>query len=264
VAVADITIGQYLAKPTALHDVDPRLKLLAVVTGTVMIFLYPSGWSLLAFALLLLIVLAVSGVPLLKVIVSLRAVWVIVLITALLQFFLTPGRVLASWGFLTITEAGLYNGIIFSSRVVVLVILLAGLTMTTPPLKLADALESVLKPLRLLKIPIERVTTVVSITLMFIPNILEQSRKVVRAQMARGADFESANVFRRVRDVVPVLVPLFVKVFNDARLLAIAMDARAYRGGRGRTRLYPLELRFFPAVLTLLFVAVTIGLRFIF
>lgn len=262
-AATDITIGQYLARPTALHEVDPRLKILAVVTGTVMIFLYPGGLSLLAFAGMLVIILAVAGVPLLKVIVSLRAVWVIVLITALLQFFLTPGRVLVSWGFLTITDAGLANGVVFSSRVIVLVILLAGLTMTTPPLKLADALESILRPLRALKIPIEGLTTLVGITLMFIPNILEQSRKVVRAQMARGADFDSPNIFRRVRDVLPALVPLFVKVFNDASELATAMDARAYQGGRGRTRLYPLKIGFLETLCTLLFVAITIGLRFL-
>ncbi len=261
---SDVTIGQYLAQPTALHEVDPRLKTLAVIACTVMIFLYPNGWSLLAFAVLLVIVLALARLPLLKVVASLKAVWVIVLITALLQFFLTPGRVVASWGFLTVTDAGLYNGVVFSSRVVVLVILLAGLTMTTPPLKLADGIESMLKPLGRVKIPVESLTMVVGVTLMFIPNILEQSRKVVRAQMARGADFDSANVFRRVRDVVPVLVPLFVKVFNNAGELARAMDARGYRGGKGRTRLYPLRMRPLDAVLTLLFVGAAVALRFMF
>jgi energy-coupling factor transport system permease protein len=259
----DITIGQYLARDTALHHVDPRLKVVAVVAGGVMIFFYTSGWALLAFGMLLLLVLLASGLPLLPMLKSLRSVWVIVLITALLQFFLTPGEVIARWGFITITDTGLYNGIIFSARVVVLVILLAGLTMTTPPLRLSDAMESLLKPLRYLKVPVSRVTTVVSITLMFIPNILEQSRKVIWAQMARGADFESANLFRRVKDIVPVLVPLFVKVFHDADELALAMDARAYSGGAGRTRLYPMHIEAPELLGTAAFIAATVLFRFL-
>ena len=260
----EITIGQYLARETALHRVDPRLKVVAVLAGAIVMFLYTSGWALLAFAALLAAALAATRLPLLPVLKSLRTVWVIVLVTALLQFFLTPGEVVARWGFVTITDAGLYNGIIFSSRVVLLVVLLAALTMTTAPLKLADALESLLRPLRYVKIPVDRVTTVVSITLMFIPNILEQSRKVIKAQIARGADFESWNVLRRARDIVPVLVPLFVKVFHDADELALAMDARAYRGGGGRTRLHPMKLHGPEVVLTLAFVGAAVGLIFIF
>jgi len=260
----DITIGQYLARDTSLHELDPRLKVISVVVGTVMIFLYPSGWALLAFAGLLVITMVASRLPLVPVLRSLRTVWVIVLITALLQLFLTPGEVLVRWGFVTITDSGLYNGIIFSARVVILVLLLAALTMTTPPLKLADALESLLKPLSYIKVPVARVTTVVSITLMFIPNILEQSRKVIRAQMARGADFESANVFRRVRDIIPVLVPLFVKVFHDADELAMAMDARSYRGGVGRSRLDPMHIGMRELLLTCLFIGLSVGLFFVF
>lgn len=258
----DITIGQYLARPTVLHSLDPRLKFLAVLSGSVIIFFYSSGWALLAFSLLLLAVLLITRLPILKILESLRTVWVIVLVTALLQFFLTPGRVVASWGFLTVTDNGLQNGIIFSARVIILVVLLAALTMTTPPLKLADGLESLLRPLKHVGVPVSRVTTVVSVTLMFIPNILEQSHKVIRAQMARGADFESWNLFRRVRDIVPVLVPLFVKIFHNAEDLALAMDARAY-SGEGRTQLHPLKLKPVPSVLTLLFIALSVGLRFI-
>lgn len=260
----DVTIGQYLARDTALHRVDPRLKVVAVVAGAVVIFLYSSGWALLSFAALLFATLAASRLPLLTVLKSVRTVWVIILVTALLQLFLTPGEVIARWGFITITDAGLYNGVIFSSRVMILVVLLAALTMTTPPLKLADALEALLGPLRFLKVPVGRMTTVVSITLMFIPNILEQSRKVIRAQMARGADFESWNVFRRVRDIVPVLVPLFVKVFHDADELALAMDARVYAGGEGRTRLYPMKLHGPEVLLAAAFVGAAVSLVFIF
>lgn len=263
-ASRDITVGRYLARDTTLHRVDPRLKIAAVMTGAIVIFLYSSGWALLAFACLLTSVLVASGLPLLPVLGSIRTVWVILLITALLQFFLTPGEVVVRWGFVTITDTGLYNGVIFSSRVMVLVVLLAALTMTTPPLKIADALEALLKPLRYVKVPVGRVTTVVSITLMFIPNILEQSRKIVRAQIARGADFESWNVLRRVRDIVPVLVPLFVKVFHDADELALAMDARAYAGGEGRTRLYPMKLHAPEVALTCAFAGAAIGLIFVF
>jgi energy-coupling factor transport system permease protein len=255
----DITIGQYLAVETPLHRVDPRLKVVAVVVGVVMVFIY-SGWALLAFTCLLLAFLLAVRLPLLPVLKSLRTVWVIVLVTFLLQIFLTPGEVVWHWGFLDVTDTGLYNGVVFSSRVVLLVVLLAALTMTTPPLRLADGLESLLRPLKYLKVPVARVTTVVSIALMFIPNILEQSRKLIRAQMARGADFESANVLRRVKDIVPVLVPLFVKVFHDADELALAMDARCYAGGEGRTRLYPMKISALEAVLALAFIAAAIAL----
>ncbi len=255
----DITIGQYMAKDTALHRVDPRLKFAAVAVGVVMIFIY-SGWAMVAFSVLLLAVLAVARLPLLAVLRSLRTVWVILVVTFLLQVFLTPGEVIWQWGFLSVTDTGLYNGALFSARVVLLVILLAALTMTTPPLALADGLESILRPLRYLKVPVTRVTTVVSITLMFIPNILEQSRRLVKAQTARGADFESANVLRRVKDILPVLVPLFVKVFHDADELAVAMDSRAYSGGEGRTRLRPLKIGPVEAVLTAAFAAASVAL----
>src|SRR5450756_1660630 len=258
----DITIGQYLARETALHRLDPRLKVIAVIAGAVVIFLYGSGWGLLAFAGMLMVVLILARMPLWPLLKSLRTVWVIILITALLQFFLTPGKVVFSRGFLTVTDTGLYNGLIFSSRVVILVLLLAALVMTTPPLALADALSSLFSPLRRLKIPVGHVTNVMSITLMFIPNILEVGRKVMRAQMARGADFESWNVFRRVRDIVPVLVPLFVKVFHDAEELALAMDARAYPESGVRTRLHPLRIGALETVLTLAFVGLAIGLTF--
>ncbi len=259
---SDITIGQYLAAPTALHGVDPRLKFIAVFAGIVMVFIY-GGWSIVAFAVFLLALLAAARLPLLQVLKSLRTVWVIVVVTFLLQVFLTPGEVVWHGWFLSATDTGLYNGALFSARVLLLVVLLAALTMTTPPLKLADGLESLLRPLKYLKVPVSRVTTVISITLMFIPNILEQSRRLVRAQMARGADFESANVLRRARDIAPVLVPLFVKVFHDADELALAMDARAYAGGEGRTRLYPMKIGALEAALTLAFVAVSIGLAFV-
>lgn len=260
----DITIGQYLAEETPLHRVDPRLKLLVVIAGTVLVFLYGNGWALLAFSGMLLAVLVAVRLPLLRVLKSVRTVWVIIIITALLQFFLTPGQEIFRWGFIKITDAGLSNGILLSSRVLVLVIMLAALTMTTAPLRLADGLEFVLRPLEYLRVPVGRVTTVVSITLMFIPNILDMSHKVIRAQMARGADFESANIFRRVKDIIPVLVPLFVKVFHDADDLACAMDARAYAGGEGRTRLYPLKMKAPETILALAFIAAAIGIVFIF
>jgi energy-coupling factor transport system permease protein len=136
--------------------------------------------------------------------------------------------------------------------------------MTTAPLALADALASLLSPLRYLKVPVGHVITVTSITLMFIPNILEVSRKVMRAQMARGADFESWNVFRRVRDIVPVLVPLFVKVFHDAEELAVAMDARAYPENGIRSRLHPPRIGAIETVVTLCFMGIAVALIFVF
>lgn len=260
----DVTIGQYLAAPTALHSFDPRLKVCAVIACSVTIFFYGSGWDLLAFAVLLLAVLLAAGLPILKLLGSLSAVWLLILITALLQFFLTPGNEVWRLGFISVTDSGLYNGVLFSSRIAVLVLLLAALTMTTEPLKLADGLESLMRPLRRVRVPVGSVVTVVSITLVFIPNILEVGRKVMRAQAARGGDFESANVFRRVRDILPLLTPLFVKVFHDAEELAMAMEARAYSSGAKRSRLYPLRLGWLETALTVAFVGAAVGLVFIF
>jgi len=259
----DIAIGQYLAVKTPLNRMDPRLKLVIVVACVVMVFLYGTGWELLSFSVLLLVVLVATRLPLLPVLRSLKTVWVIVLITFLLQAFLTPGEVLWHWGFLSVTDTGLSNGITLSARVLLLVVLLTALTMSTAPLDLADGLQSLLRPLAYLKVPVNQVTTVVSITLMFIPGILEQGRKLVKAQMARGADFESANIFRRVKDIVPVLVPIFVKVFHDADDLALAMDARVYNGGKNRTRLHPLKIGLLEIVLTVAFISMTIAIKFI-
>jgi energy-coupling factor transport system permease protein len=258
----DITIGQYIPSPTLLHRVDPRLKLLSVLAATVLVFVY-SGWQLLAFGGMLIVILIVCGLPLLKILKALRSVWVIVFVTFLLQIFLTPGAIVWHWGFLSITDTGLINGVVFSSRVILLVVLLSALTMTTPPLRLADGLESVLRPLSWIRVPVAHITTIVSITLMFIPNILDQSSNLVRAQMARGADFESANILRRVKDILPVLVPLFVKVFHDADELAVAMDARAYGGGPNRTRLYPLKIHVPETLGTLAFLAAAVCIVFI-
>jgi energy-coupling factor transport system permease protein len=255
----DITIGQYLAVETPLHRVDPRLKLVAVIVGIVMVF-FCGGWALLALGGFLIAVLVSLRLPLLPLLKSLKSVWVIVLVTFLLQMFLTPGQVVWQLGFLNITDTGLYNGAVFCGRVLLLVVFLGALTMTTPPLKLADGLQWLLRPLKYLKVPVARVTTVVSIALMFIPNILEQSRKLTRAQMARGADFESANILRRVRDIVPVLVPLFVKVFHDADEMAVAMDSRLYSGGEGRTRLNPMKIGALEAIATIGFAATCIAI----
>jgi energy-coupling factor transport system permease protein len=259
---SDITIGQYLSAETALHSADPRLKIAATVSAMILVFTY-EGWGLVAFTGMMLVILLAVRLPLMPLLKSLRAVWVIVVLTFLLQLFLTPGEVLWQWGFLSVTDTGLMNGVVFSARIILLVVLLGALTMTTPPLKLADGMQSLLRPLKYLAVPVSRVATVVSITLMFIPNVLEQSRKVIRSQMARGADFESANLLRRVKDTVPVLVPLFVKVFHDSDELAVAMYARSYAGGEGRTRLYPMKAGSMEVLFTIAFVVACIALSFL-
>lgn len=259
----DITIGQYSRERTPLHRLDVRLKILAVLAGALLVFFYSSVYELLAFAGLLLALLLVCRVRILPVLRALRTVWVIVIITFLLQLFLSPGAIVWEWGFLSVTDAGITNGLILSLRIILLVVLLVALTMTTPPLTLADGLQSILSPLSLLRMPVERVTTVVSITLTFIPGILEQSHKLVKAQMARGADFESWNFLRRVKDLVPILVPLFVKIFHEAEELSLAMDARAYGGGTGRTRLHPLKIGFVQVVVTIAFIGGAVALKFV-
>lgn len=259
----DIALGQYIPGHSFLYELDPRLKIINVVIWTFLIFFYSTGWQLLAFSCLIALILIAGRIHLLSIIKSLKVVMVILVVTFLLQALLTPGKVILDWGFLTVTDSGLSNAILYSGRILVLVVLLSALTATTPAMKLADGMESLLSPLRLLRVPVDKVATLVSIILMFLPNILENGRMLIKAQAAKGADFESGNLPRRLKNLVLLLVPLFVKVFHQADALATAMYARCYGAGPKRTRLNPLKIGAVEALLTILIVALTIALKYI-
>lgn len=257
---AEVPIGSYLAKETVLHKLDPRLKLLAILCSSFLVFLYQNWLGLLSFSVMLLSILLVCGIPIARIIRSIRSIWILLLITSLLQFFLSPGKIIAQWWVFHLTDTGLSNGLIFSSRVILLVILLSTLAMTTSPLTLSDGLASILKPFGKLGIGIWKITTVVGISLVFIPQIIELGNEVRSAQIARGAEEGGLNPLKRVRNTLPVVVPVFAKAFRISEELACAMEARAYRGER-RTRLHPLEIGTGETLATLAFLAIAILLR---
>jgi energy-coupling factor transport system permease protein len=203
-------------------------------------------------------VIAVSRVPLGFILRGLKAVFLIILFTFLLNMFMTAGTPLVRLGFLTITREGLYGAVFMGLRLVLLIVGSSLLTLTTKPIKLTDGIESLLGPLRAFGVPAHELAMMMTIALRFIPTLLEETDKIMKAQMARGADFESGSILRRAKNLIPILVPLFISAFRIAQDLAMAMEARCYRGGEGRTKLHALKLGRVDAVaipLMALFVA---------
>ncbi len=238
-----ITIGQYIPGESLLHRLDPRTKILVTCFLVVGLFFIDSflGYGLAA----LYIGLAVlrSGIPPRYLFRGLRPVIAIILLTFLLNCFMTEGEILWQWGFLTLTREGLSRGGMLAIRLILLIVGTSILTLTTSPIALTDGLESLLRPGKRLGIPAHELAMMMTIALRFIPTLLEETEKIMKAQMARGADFESGNLLQRAKSLLPLLVPLFVSAFRRADELAVAMEARCYRGGEGRTKLNQLAFR---------------------
>ena len=238
-----ITIGQYIPGESLLHRLDPRTKIL--ITGFLVIGLFFID-SFLGYGLAALyIAIAVlrSDIPARYLFRGLRPVIVIILLTFVLNTFMTEGEVLWQWKFLTLTREGLSRGGMLAIRLILLIIGTSILTLTTSPIALTDGLESLLRPGKKIGIPAHELAMMMTIALRFIPTLLEETEKIMKAQMARGADFESGNLLQRAKSLLPLLVPLFVSAFRRADELAIAMEARCYRGGEGRTKLNQLAFQ---------------------
>lgn len=238
-----ITIGQYMPGNSVVHRLDPRAKFIIMILFIVIIFFIRSFLGYLSLAVVLAILLFISALPLPYFFRGLRPVFYIMAFTIIVHFFMTKGgTVLLRLGPLTVESQGVIMGIFMVLRIIFLVISTSLLTLTTSPIALTDGLEYLMKPLRLVKFPSHEIAMMMTIALRFIPTLMEETEKIMKAQMARGADFESGNVFRRAKSLVPLLVPLFVSAFRRADDLAIAMEARCYRGGEGRTRLHVLTM----------------------
>jgi energy-coupling factor transport system permease protein len=236
-----ITIGQFLPGNSILHRLDPRAKFIALIFFIVTIFIARSFFGYLALALVLLALLKTSALPMRYFFRGLRPVLYIMLFTLIVHFFMTKGGdVLLRLGPLTVESDGVYLGLFMIFRIIFLVVSTTLLTLTTSPIALTDGLEYLMKPLKKIGVPAHEIAMMMTIALRFIPTLMEESEKIMKAQMARGADFESGNIFKRAKSLVPLLVPLFVSSFRRADDLAIAMEARCYRGGEGRTRLREL------------------------
>lgn len=236
----DITIGQYFPGSTPIHRMDPRTKLLSVVLYIVALFTCKGILSYLLVAAYLMLAVRTSKIPLKTVLKGVKPLVIVITFTAILNMFYTPGNpVLQVWK-LEITDQGLRNAITMVVRIIMLVAGTFLLTYTTSPITLTDGLERLLNPLKKIKVPVHELSMMMSIALRFIPTLIEETDKIMSAQKARGADFETGNLIDKAKALIPVLVPLFVSAFRRADELATAMECRCYVGGEGRTRLSPL------------------------
>lgn len=239
----ELTLGQYYPADSILHRLDPRVKFIGTILYIVSLFVVwgPAGY---VFAFLVLAALVgLSKVPPSFVAKSLRPVYFILAITMIFNILLTPGTVLVRFGILRITEEGIRQAVLMGVRLVLLVAGSSVMTLTTTPNELTDAMERVFAFLGVLHVPVHEIAMMMSIALRFIPILTEETDKIRKAQMARGADFESGKFIERMRAMIPLLVPLFVSAFRRANDLALAMEARCYHGGEGRTRMKPLRYR---------------------
>lgn len=236
----DITIGQYVPGNSSIHQLDPRTKIIAVVIYMIGLFMANNldGYVLVTFFTFGVMVL--SRIPLVMLFKGIRPLWVIIVLTLGIHFFMSEGTVLWSWGILKLTAEGLKMGIFMALRLVYLVMITSLLTLTTTPILLTDGIESVLK--RLFVPVAHELAMMMTIALRFIPTLIEETEKIMKAQMARGADFESGGLMARAKSLIPLLVPLFLSSFRRADELAMAMEARCYRGGENRTRMKELKM----------------------
>ena len=242
--IRDITIGQYYPSNSKIHQLDPRVKIVCTLLYLVSLFTFRSILGYLLATLFLAVIIKISKVPFQFIVKGLKPILVLLMITVLFNLFLTPGGdVLLKAGFLKVTEKGLTSAVYMALRLIYLIMGSSLMTLTTTPNSLTDGMESLMRPLNKINVPVHEIAMMMSIALRFIPILLEETDKIMKAQIARGADLESGNLFRRAKSLVPILVPLFVSAFRRANDLAMAMEARCYRGGEGRTKMKPLVYR---------------------
>lgn len=239
--IRDITLGQYYPADSVLHRLDPRVKLCGTLIYVISLFIFQSFEGYIVATVFLVSMIALSRVPVKFMFRGLKAIFILLIFTAVLNALLTPGRELVSFWKITITIEGLRMAGFMVLRLVYLIIGSSIMTLTTTPSNLTDGLEKSLGWMKIFKVPVHEIAMMMSIALTFIPVLLEETDRIMKAQQARGADFESGNIIRRIRALVPILVPLFVSAFRRANDLALAMESRCYRGGEGRTKLRPLK-----------------------
>lgn len=240
----DITLGQYFPGNTIAHKLDPRTKILLVVCYIVALFCAKDIVTYGIVALVLAICVHISKVGIKSLVRGLRPVLFIIIFTALLNLFFTPGeRNIAEWGVLRISDTGLHNAVFMVLRIMLIIMGTFLMTYTTSPISLTDGLERLLNGLKRFRVPVHELAMMMSIALRFIPTLIEETDKIMSAQKARGADFESGSVVQRAKAMIPILVPLFISAFRRADELATAMECRCYHGGEGRTKLHVLQYR---------------------
>lgn len=237
----DVTLGQYYPTDSVIHRLDPRTKIIFTLAYIILLFFVTNLYGYLLAALFLALVIGLSKIPPLYVLKGLRALIFIIVLTLILNMFMTPGtHVLVHWGILRITGEGIQLSVYMALRLILLVIGTSLMTLATSPMDLTDGMEACMAKVPGLKRVSHDLAMMMSIALRFIPTLMEETDKIMKAQKARGADFETGNIIDRAKALIPILVPLFVSAFRRADELATAMEARCYRGGEGRTRMYEL------------------------
>ena len=238
----DITIGQHFPGTSLVHRFDPRMKLVLTIVYIVLLFAASNPLGLTLSILFLALMYKVAQIPFKMILKSLKPILPIVVFTAVLNLFYTPGTYIFQWHFLHISMEGIKLAIFMVLRLMLLIIATSMLTYTTSPIQLTDGLERLLAPLKKLHVPVHELSMMMSIALRFIPTLIEETEKIISAQKARGADFDSGNLIQRAKAMIPILVPLFISAFRRADELATAMECRLYRGDVGRTRMRQLKI----------------------
>ncbi|MDY4697628.1 MAG: energy-coupling factor transporter transmembrane component T [Selenomonas montiformis] len=256
----NIAIGQYFPGNSILHRLDPRVKLVLLLVYLAEVFVFSNARSYMILGAAAGLLIWISGVPFRMVLRSLKPLWWIILFTFIIHLFSHPGTPLWTIGMFTMTWEGVNQGVFISLRLILLILMSSLLTFTTSPLRLTDALESLLNPLKRFGLPAHELAMMMTIALRFIPTLIEETDKIMKAQESRGADFSTGSVLSRLRNMVPVLVPLFLSAFRRADELAMAMEARGYRGGIGRTRMKVLQIGSVDYLAVFLFLLMTAAL----
>lgn len=229
--IKDITLGQFFPGNSVIHKIDPRVKILLIIAYIVFLFVANNFVSLGFMALVTVAIVLLTKIPVKMYFKGLKAIMFIILFTSVLNMFYGSGEPIWQWGFLKITLNGISNAVFISIRIVALIFISCVLTYTTSPTDLTDALERLMKPLTVLHIKVHEIAMMMTIALRFVPTLLEETDKIMSAQKARGANMDSGGLIKRVKAMMPVLVPLLVSAFNRAYELAVAMECRCYRGG---------------------------------
>ncbi len=260
----DITLGQYYQADSLLHRLDCRVKLVGTLLFIISLFVVDNLWGYVVAAAFLAACIRLSKVPFRFMVRGMKAIVFLMLFAVVFNLFLTPGTPVVTFWKLQITREGIGMAVKMAVRLTMLIIGSSLMTLTTTPNHLTDGLESLLNPLKRMKVPVHEVAMMMSIALRFIPILLEETDKIMKAQIARGADFDSGNLIQKAKAMVPLLVPLFIAAFRRANDLAMAMEARCYRGGEGRTKMKPLiyqkrDYAAYGALIFYLAAAVVIG-----
>ena len=260
--IRDITIGQYYPTNSIVHRLDPRVKIMCTLFYLISLFLFKSVLGYVLCTVFLFTVIKLSKVPFKFITKGLKPIVILLMITVLFNLFLTnQGEVLVSFWILKITDEGLRIAVYMAIRLIYLIVGSSLMTLTTTPNELTDGIERLLKPFNKIKVPVHEIAMMMSIALRFIPILLEETDKIMKAQIARGADLENGNIIQKAKNMIPILVPLFVSAFRRANDLAMAMEARCYQGGEGRTKMKPLVYKkrdYITYAVTILYIVVMV------